>query len=462
MMRSSRSGSAAALTMWFVVASCTGIFGSKARAQNPMADAIAAAASDSAAKATAGATFELDRVSRLYNVAGRLFGYEHVLLTAVAYSGRRCRDAGSNTFWSCNESEAGGKMRATRTGIGGLVGVPLLGGGAGHGAFDWWPRFETRSAAEVYIEYQQSAEKWVELISKFTKVDEVDPESRRKSLLTAARALKSLLDREVAPYQDPDEKTEKRADHASEWPIRLRQCVEDLITRLTALESKTKPSSGLNAVKDVLTARGLLGTAPVELKAGPRSADVAEASLDAGSASISDFFALTAELETAAGPRDASAAQGHAGYRELTARSLLDGGLDAGSSAAPELSMSDELISSAEELRGLLDAYRQLSHSGESPRGRHTYLIGPAVVIPVQDITREWMYGVVLEVGKPFLRLTATGGFRLSYDNPYIVAPYGWFAGIGISGEFADDFFHWANGASSAAAKLRTEIGGRP
>src|SRR5690349_7413498 len=44
---------------------------------------------------------ELDKVSRLFDTAQRLFGYEHVLLTSIIYSGERCSDESKDSFWSC-------------------------------------------------------------------------------------------------------------------------------------------------------------------------------------------------------------------------------------------------------------------------------------------------------------------------------------------------------------------------
>jgi hypothetical protein len=352
-----------------------------------------------------------------------------------------------------------------------LVGVPLIGGGGGHGWIDWWPRFETRAKEEVYLEFQHSAEQWSDLIARFAKMEEVDPESRRKSMLTAARALKALLDRQVAPYQDPEANYDRK-QAKKEWPTRLRVCVEDLIKRLVDLEPKTNQAVELDELKTTLLP--MMNAPQPVMNAAPETRAFAREAEPDASAPLRAFALLAGASELDAGMPDAGAPDAsdteNPQLRSFVAASDTGDSTDASAAQDPSrgwfaedaLSTLDELASSAEELRGLVDAYRQLSHSDHAVRGRHNYLLGPAVMIPIQDIAREWMYGVVLEAGVPAFRFTASGGFRVNYDNRYVVAPTGWYAGVGVSGEFADDFFHWANGAQAAATKLRSEIVGEP
>jgi hypothetical protein len=113
------------------------------------------------------------------------------------------------------------------------------------------------------------------------------------------------------------------------------------------------------------------------------------------------------------------------------------------------------LDDAAAELDALWHEYKRLSHQ-KPPRKRHNYLIGPAVGFPMTNVD-EWLYGLGLEVGAPALRATIIGGFRSTYTNRWVVAPLGWFVGIGISGEFADDLFHLANGGLKAARTLSGE-----
>jgi len=96
---------------------------------------------------------------------------------------------------------------------------------------------------------------------------------------------------------------------------------------------------------------------------------------------------------------------------------------------------------------------------------RHTVLLGPMAGIPLTQDPREiFLYGAGVEIGFcEFLRLTASGGLVGQYaaaDNEDLLAT-GWFLGLGLSGQFADNLLHLASGARDVLGRLETSAADR-
>ncbi|MDB4986237.1 MAG: hypothetical protein JWN04_1415 [Myxococcaceae bacterium] len=82
---------------------------------------------------------------------------------------------------------------------------------------------------------------------------------------------------------------------------------------------------------------------------------------------------------------------------------------------------------------------------------RHNLLLGPALGIPVtQRPTRLVLLGALLELGgNDYFRAGVAGGIQVRYGDA--LGPPGWFAGLSLSGTFADDLFHIINGGLSSS-----------
>lgn len=355
--------------------------GSGAAAQAVDSESIRAALSQ-AESSSGQAQQQVDRLLRTFRYSRALFGNEHVLLTAIAYSGQLC-SFDKHTVFHC-------QAKQTRSGLAGAVMVPLLGGGKGYGWADWWPRIETSTEAEAILDFQHAIERMQTTLMAFGVLKSTDPSMRPvrlSRLMSAARALEQLLVYAAVPFGD----SEGSFKDADAWPLFMLRCLQDLMLRMQAPGFADPPPP-------------VAADQPPPLEA---SSSVAE----------------EAEPEPRALP--------------------------------PEPVRNDRLDDAAAELDALWHEYRRLAHQKGS-RTRHNYLIGPAVGFPMTNVD-EWLYGLGIEVGAPALRATLIGGFRSTYTNRWVVGPVGWFLGIGISGEFADDLFHLANGGLKAARTLSGE-----
>jgi hypothetical protein len=111
---------------------------------------------------------------------------------------------------------------------------------------------------------------------------------------------------------------------------------------------------------------------------------------------------------------------------------------------------ADSLKRRQAQLDAMWNEYELLA--GDLPQRRHGFLLGPAAAIQVNK-PFDYLYGVSAEFGRPWARLMVTGGLRGSTSN-VAFRPIGWYVGLGLSGELADDLINLITGASAAASKL--------
>lgn len=99
---------------------------------------------------------QLERLRADYKKARALFGQDHVSIFPMIYAGRRCSDGSNGLFSGCD--------RATMSGVGAVIFVPVAGFGGGHGA-DWWPVLNTATEAEAFFRFEQRARKAVRVMA---------------------------------------------------------------------------------------------------------------------------------------------------------------------------------------------------------------------------------------------------------------------------------------------------------
>jgi hypothetical protein len=113
----------------------------------------------------------LDQGREQYRVVRKLFGGEHVVLTAAAYLGRRCKNDGQAHSLL---GDACGKE--TRGGAAGIVMVPIIGAGGGHG-FNFWPVVQTEDEVTAFLEFQQSLQVHADFLAATWATFQADPKS---------------------------------------------------------------------------------------------------------------------------------------------------------------------------------------------------------------------------------------------------------------------------------------------
>ncbi|MDB4983648.1 MAG: hypothetical protein JWM82_4400 [Myxococcales bacterium] len=85
------------------------------------------------------------RLQGIYNLARTVVGGQHVVLAPVVFGGRRC--ASGNNIFGCMTPESHG-------GIAGIVLIPIVGFGGGHG-IDLWPRIHTDDVADGFYQFDK-------------------------------------------------------------------------------------------------------------------------------------------------------------------------------------------------------------------------------------------------------------------------------------------------------------------
>jgi hypothetical protein len=141
----------------------------------------------------------LAQIHAQYQIVRRLFGGEHAILTAGAYLGQRCnKDSnGAHSFL-----HTAGCVRETRSGVAGLIIVPLWGFGGGHGK-NFWPVVQTDDEVQTFLQFQQSVQLHGEaLAAAFAVFDDSTQTAEGAAGLSARVAafrdsLKEELQREV-------------------------------------------------------------------------------------------------------------------------------------------------------------------------------------------------------------------------------------------------------------------------
>jgi hypothetical protein len=113
-------------------------------------------------------------------------------------------------------------------------------------------------------------------------------------------------------------------------------------------------------------------------------------------------------------------------------------------------SSADPLKRRQAQLDAMWNEYELLA--GDLPQRRHGFLLGPAAAIQVNE-PFDYLYGISAEFGRPWARLMVTGGLRGSTSN-IAFRPVGWYVGLGLSGELADDLVNLITGATNVASKL--------
>ena len=268
-----------------------------------------------------------DSVLSTYHTARRLFGEDHVVLTAIAFTGGRCK--AGKAPWDCP------RKLDYDTGVAGLIAVPLLGYGASWG-WDWFPVLQTEEEAQAYERFSRQARAYQKLAYAVTPRDtKAIPDEREGSLELAFRRSVELLRQTLLQARDDDKRYFKE--------------VGSLLGCLERLEGSTDPLSRRQA-----------------------------------------------------------------------------------------------------QLDAMWNEYQLLS--GNLPQRRHGFLLGPAMAIQLND-PFDYLYGLSAELGRPWARLMVTGGLRATTSS-LAFRPVGWYVGLGLSGELADDLVNLITGASKVASKL--------
>ncbi|MEY4507996.1 MAG: hypothetical protein RLZZ450_118, partial [Pseudomonadota bacterium] len=120
---------------------------------------------------------QLDQVRELYDVARKALGAEHVILSATAYLGKRCA---KGWFKGCDKD--------LHAGVAGLISVPLLGAGGGHGG-DWYPVLQTEDGARAFARFQRQVQEYVALADGIDSLSEPKARELARALEKAAKAL---------------------------------------------------------------------------------------------------------------------------------------------------------------------------------------------------------------------------------------------------------------------------------
>ncbi|HWO13506.1 MAG TPA: hypothetical protein VNN80_28590 [Polyangiaceae bacterium] len=127
------------------------------------------------------------------------------------------------------------------------------------------------------------------------------------------------------------------------------------------------------------------------------------------------------------------------------------------------------------KLEGLEELWIEYEHlrDYDAPR-RADFLVGPTYGIPITDDPTEiallggaiethlgvllagskWWLGSWWRRNSERLRFTISGGIEARYGGKYAFDHQGWFFGVGLSGEFSDNFVNLVTGASGAASKF--------
>src|SRR5688500_3380173 len=146
-----------------------------------LACALACLPGLSRAQDAAPATQSLERLTKLYEVAQRAVGGEHIMLTATLYVG-----------------ELQPERAVLEGGAAGLITLPLFGAGSGHGA-DWYPVLATEDSSDAFRRFQAEIERYTGLVEA---VAQADQEQAFRALVEAARLLaREIDDADPHPWQ---------------------------------------------------------------------------------------------------------------------------------------------------------------------------------------------------------------------------------------------------------------------
>jgi hypothetical protein len=106
----------------------------------------------------------------------------------------------------------------------------------------------------------------------------------------------------------------------------------------------------------------------------------------------------------------------------------------------------------------LWQEYVGIIGSGDAITRRPNLLLGPFIGAPVTEDPRKLaLYGAAAEIGGQGFRVTLGGGLTADYSATFVPAT-GWFAMLGLSGEWGDDLLHYLSGARDAAAGLKAKV----
>jgi hypothetical protein len=113
-----------------------------------------------------------------------------------------------------------------------------------------------------------------------------------------------------------------------------------------------------------------------------------------------------------------------------------------------------------EHIAALWNEYELLENKPR--RQRQIYLFGPAAGLPIWESNRnpnDLLWGLALEAGTATFRLMVAAGYRTDWDDPFCkpvgICRIGWWAGIGLSGQLADDLFNKVSGVPSAMSGIK-------
>jgi hypothetical protein len=154
---------------------------------------------------------QIQAVARQYGVARRVFGDSHVMLTAVLYGASDRR-----------ESEGNGKLR---TGAAGLISVPLLGVGGGHGV-QGFPRLQTDDESAVLMDFDRRISGYYDVLKR-REVRPRDDAEAEERFDRRVRLFDSLL--EAEGQRSVARETSGTEGCPTDWvfrrPERLRDCL---------------------------------------------------------------------------------------------------------------------------------------------------------------------------------------------------------------------------------------------
>lgn len=116
---------------------------------------------------------------------------------------------------------------------------------------------------------------------------------------------------------------------------------------------------------------------------------------------------------------------------------------------------SSELALKLRELRLIWEKYRK--PAAKDNKRRHNFLLGPSYGIPLtKDVANAYLLGATAELGGASWGLSFNLGLRQQFDGGFpLKDAQGWYAGLGFSGELADDLLNLFTGAATAGAKLK-------
>lgn len=139
----------------------------------------------------------LQRLRADFTKARELFGERHVSLFPMFYAGRGCEDK-SNALFASEKCPT-----MSQSGLAGVIFIPLLGAGGGHGA-DWWPVLNTEDEGQAFKTFEDRVDRLLTAMESLASKGSVN--ETHYQLLAAV--VKDIVNRDVVQQSYSSEESE--------------------------------------------------------------------------------------------------------------------------------------------------------------------------------------------------------------------------------------------------------------